>query len=68
MGSTISEAKAKYQRATAVMPANYLAGMSKFFGQQVSSSAPAVQRYARGITDPDVVNKWERNLRNQFLG
>jgi len=60
----IRESKQKLALKLRVMPANYVAGMSGFFGQDVSASIP-VQSYKAKVT-PAMADKWERNLKNAF--
>ena len=60
----LAESKAKLRNKLRVMPANYVAGMSGFFGQDVSGSIPVANYKAKikaGMED-----KWERNLKNAF--
>jgi hypothetical protein len=60
----IAESKRKLQLKLRVMPANYAAGMSQFFGADVSRSVP-VASYAAKIT-PATADKWEKNLKTVF--
>ena len=60
----IAESKAKLRVKLAVMPKNYNASMSGFFGTDVSGSAPA-RSYAVKIK-PGMEDKWERNLKAAF--
>ena len=60
----IAESKKKLSNKLRVMPANYVSGMSGFFGTDVSSSMP-VANYKVKMT-PAVADKWERNLKNAF--
>lgn len=60
----IAESKQKYANKVAVMPANYVAGMSAFFGSDVSSSLPA--KNYRVKIGPGAADKWERNLKAAF--
>ena len=60
----IKESKQKLQQKLRVMPGNYTAAMSQFFGQDISNSSP-VASYKAKIT-PAVADKWERNLKNAF--
>ena len=60
----IKESKQKLVNKLRVMPANYVSGMSQFFGQDVGGSIP-VANYKAKIT-PAVADKWERNLKNAF--
>lgn len=60
----IAESKRKLQNSLRSMPANYIAGMNGFFGQDVSGST-AVANYKAKIT-PAVADKWEKNLKRAF--
>ncbi len=60
----IAESKKKLVLKLRVMPANYEASMSAFFGQSVGNSLP-VQSYKAKVT-PAIADKWERNLKNAF--
>jgi len=60
----ISESRKKLENKVRVMPKNYNDGMSAFFGQDVSASAPC-RSYAIKITSA-MPAKWERNLKNAF--
>jgi len=61
---TIKESKAKLTNKLRVMPANYVTGMSGFFGSDVSNSIP-VANYKVKMT-PAVADRWERNLKTAF--
>lgn len=65
--STIAIAKRAYAAKVPVMPANYVAGVSRFLGTQVSASSVPVQKYTANI-GPASADKWERNLRAAFTG
>lgn len=60
----IKESKAKLTNKLRVMPANYVASMSQFFGTDISGSIP-VANYKAKVT-PAIADKWERNLKNAF--
>ena len=60
----IAESKKKLQNKLRVMPGNYTASMSQFFGQDVSNSIP-VGSYKAKVT-PAIADKWEKNLKNAF--
>lgn len=61
---SIAESKRKLSNKLRVMPANYVSGMSAFFGSDVSGSIP-VANYRAKVT-PAIADKWERNLKNAF--
>jgi hypothetical protein len=60
----IAESRKKLENKLRVMPANYVAGMSAFFGRDVSGSIP-VANYRAKVT-PATAAKWETNLKNAF--
>lgn len=60
----IRESKAKLTNKVRVMPANYAASMSTFFGADVSGSIPVASYKAK--IGPGMPDKWEKNLKNAF--
>lgn len=60
----IAESKKKLSNKLRVMPVNYVAGMSGFFGTDVSGSIPVANYKAK--IKPGMEDKWERNLKNAF--
>lgn len=60
----INTAQEKYRSKVGQMERNYAAGMSRFFGQDVSGSLP-VRNYKGAINDASAA-KWASNMRGAF--
>lgn len=60
----IEESKRKLANKLRVMPANYIRGMSAFFGVDVSGSVPVASYKAK--IKPGMEDKWAANLKNAF--
>ena len=62
--ATIQNARAKLEAKIPQMRANYSAGLSAFFGQDVSNSIP-VRSYQAKV-DGTMPQRWETGLRRAF--
>lgn len=66
--ATIASAKRKLSDKVRVMPENYFEGVASFLGTSpatIAGSAPG-EAYRDKISDPSLVDRWERNLRAAF--
>ena len=66
--ATIASAKRKLSDKIEVMPRNYFEGVASFLGTTASAIEGSVpgEAYQEKITDPTLVDRWERNLKAAF--